>query len=294
MIEALALRFVIRTADADVRELNVDAETARIGSGPHCEIRLDPEDAAVEHVHVTVRAGAAYAESRDVQPRALLDGRPFTQGPLLPESVLGLGRVEVRVSVVARYEMHGMRRGPTVASRRALYVLSALGLPLLIALLAMHSNEHNAEWQLRPQALWSSREESTPCPQTEPAAATALAEKLRSQAETARERTPFSPEDGTQAVDLFARASACFTAGGQVAEAARLDVTGRELKRNMEQQFHVHQVRLERALVTQRYDLAKTEIRVLMSFSNHRAYEYFNWLSTLDRQIVVKFAGVPQ
>lgn len=290
MIEALALKFVIRNADAREHELSVDAEMARIGSGSHCEIRLEAEDAAVEHVCVKVRAGVVFAEALCMNPPALLNGSPFVEGRLLPESVLKLGRVELRVSVVERYLVTGKRRGPTPASRRMVYALCSIGIPLGIALMSMVPDSRPPNWEQPAQVLWATDQEIS-CPQNEPASASALADKLRAQAETARERAPFSPEDGTQAVDLFASAAACYSAAGASAEVEHVRSARADLKRTLEREFHVHQVRLERALVTQRFEQAKTEIRVLMSFANHRAPDYVNWLSTLDRQIVVKFTG---
>ena len=170
------------------------------------------------------------------------------------------------------------------------YALCSIGIPLGIALVSVVPSSQPPNWEQPVQVLWTTEQEVS-CPENEPASAAALADKLRAQAESARERAPFSPEDGTQAVDLFASAAACYSAAGASAEVERAHRARADLKKAVEREFHVHQVRLERALVTQRFDQAKIEIRVLLSFANHRAPDYVNWLSTLDRQIVVKFTG---
>lgn len=290
MIEALALQFTIRYPDGREQVLSVDAETARIGSGSHCEIRLEAEDAAVEHICVQVRAGVVLAQARCMNPPVLLNGSPLVEGRLLPDSVLRLGRLELRISAVERFHVAGARRGPTPASRRMIYALCGIGIPLGIVLIAAGPKSRAPDWSQRPQKLWVNEQKAS-CPQNDPAMASALAAKLRTQAETARERAPFSPEDGTQAVDLFANAAACYDTAEANEEASLARAAGNSLKQLMEREFHVHQVRLERALVAKRYDQAKTEIRLLMSFANHRVTDYFNWLSTLDRQLVVKFGA---
>ncbi|MGE5785171.1 MAG: hypothetical protein ACM3ZE_11300, partial [Myxococcales bacterium] len=225
-----------------------------------------------------------------MNPPVLLKGLPFVEGRLLPDSVLRLGRVELRVSAVERFQVAGGRRGPTPASRRMVYALCGMGIPLGIVLIAAVPKSKPPDWSQRPQKLWVDEQKAS-CPQQDSATASALATKLRVQAETARERAPFSPEDGTQAVDLFVSAAACYDTAGADDEASLARAAGANLRQVMEREFHVHQVRLERALVAKHYDQAKTEIRLLMSFANHRVTDYFNWLSTLDRQLAVKFAA---
>lgn len=289
MIETPALKFVIRNPDGTRRELSVDSDSARIGSGPHCEIRLAPEDAAVEQLEVRARSEGVFAEARSLNPPVLLNGVPFVQGRLLPESSMKLGRVELSVSLVERYGAPGARASERRRSR-AIHLLGAIGIPLGILFIALEPQAQPARWNIDPQPLWPKQEQVT-CPQTDMPSARALAEKEKTQGETARERAPFSPQDGVQAVEHLSRAAACYAAAHVDAEASRTRQAAEALKRVLEQQFHVHQVRLERALVTERYDEAKKEIRILLSFGGRRPDAFFEWLATLDRQLDLKFLG---
>ena len=86
------LEFRIRYADGRTEKLVVDSDRVLIGSGAHCEIRLPSAEAAVEHVLVTSSGGGITAQARALSPRPPSTALPFTQAPLLPESVLGVGR----------------------------------------------------------------------------------------------------------------------------------------------------------------------------------------------------------
>src|SRR4051794_36261511 len=92
-----SLKFVIRDAAGNQRELGVDSDVAQLGSGAHCEIRLPPEQAAPEQLRIEARAGGVFAEVRSLSPATLLNGVPFTQGRLLPESRLQIGNFQVSV-----------------------------------------------------------------------------------------------------------------------------------------------------------------------------------------------------
>jgi hypothetical protein len=110
-------------------------------------------------------------------------------------------------------------------------------------------------------------------------------------AETARERAPFSGNDGVVAVEAFERSAACFGSAERLDRAEYAKRDAERLKRAIQQDFHVHRVRLERALATKRYEEARTEVRLLLSYVGQRGGDYTSWLSSLDRQIELKFAG---
>lgn len=285
-MEALALKFTIQSANGG-HELCVDSESARVGSGSHCEIRLEPEHAAVEQLRVNVRAGGVFAEARTFEPPTLLNGAVFVQGRLLPDSVLKVGGVTIRVDVVERHALGGHRSGSAAASRRALYAIAGTGIPIAILLVGMGAGAASPSLDVPAQALWSGDEDFS-CPEKEPSLAAARAGELSAHAESGRERSAFAPEDGVAAVELYAQAAACYTlasVNGR-AQQARADETA--LRRELAARFHVHQVRLERALSTQRFEAAKLEVRTLLSFVHRRSDAYTDWLSMVDRQLVVK------
>jgi len=286
MLEASALKFTIQSSGR-TQELCVDSVSVRVGSGSHCEIRLEPEDASVEQLWVNARAGGVFAEARCLDPPILLNGSAFVQGRLLPDSVLKLGRVEISVDVVERHSLKGNRSGTTNASRRALYALAGVGIPLSILLLGLRTGTTRQDFDIPTQTLWSENE-SARCPDPDRSSAAARANDLSSQAESGRERTAFSPEDGVKAVELYAQAAACYALAGAGARADQASLEAKTLRHELSARFHVHQVRLERALSNQHYDRAKLEVRALLSFVRRRRDAYSDWLAALDRQIITK------
>lgn len=285
-MEALALKFTIQSPDR-VQELCVDSENARIGSGSHCEIRLDSQDAAVEQLWVSARTGGVFAEARSLKPPMLLNGSAFVQGRLLPDSLLKLGRVTISVDVVERHLLGSHRAGSTPASRRVLYVLAGIGVPLAIVLVGMGVNTSMPNFEVPAQSLFEG-EGGARCPESDRRAARARADELSVQAESGRERTAFSPDDGVRAVDLYSGAAACYALAGASPNASQASRDADALKHELSARFHVHQVRLERALSTGRYEQARLEVRTLLSFLKRRHDAYTEWLGALDRQLIAK------
>jgi hypothetical protein len=289
MIETPALEFVIATDKQLEQQLIVDSHVARVGSGAHCEVRLPPEDAAPEQLEIEARGADVFAVARALEPAIRLNEVPFVRGRLLPDSWLRLGRVRLRVRLIERHRAAAIRPGRRRA-RWLAYALGGVGIPLGILVAGQESSGEVPEWNLPPELLWSA-DEAAVCPERELDLRSALADKLRVQGESARERAPFSPDDGVAAVELLSRAAACYAAAGAAVRAERSRTAAADLKLELERQFHIHQVRLERALIDRRYDQAKWETRTLLSFTARRKSAYVDWLATLDRQIELKFAG---
>ncbi|HYO97620.1 MAG TPA: FHA domain-containing protein [Polyangiaceae bacterium] len=290
-LQSQILKFVIQGSDGQIRELVVDSDTALIGSGAHCEIRLSSDDAAVEQLRVEARSGGVFAEVRSLDPATLLNGAPFAQGRLLPDSLLRIGRTEISVSSGATEAaaQHAKKRQER-SGNPLIYAMGAIGCPFGFYMLFVTQPEASAlPRAVPPPALWA--EDASECRERETGAALVRGERARMQADSARERAPFRPEDGVLAVDLYARAAACLASANRPEEGAAARSAGESLRRKVASEFHVHQVRLERALATKRYDQARTELRVLLSFVGRRGGEYADWLSNLDRQIELKFSG---
>src|SRR5262245_19846063 len=91
------LKFSIEYPDGSKRELSVDADGVTVGSGAHCEIRLVGDEIPVEQLRVEARSGGVFAEARSMTPPALVHGVPFTQGRLLPNTLVQVGALRFRV-----------------------------------------------------------------------------------------------------------------------------------------------------------------------------------------------------
>ena len=288
-----ALKFVILDAAGNLRELAVDSDIAQLGSGAHCEIRLPPEQAAPEQLRIEARSGGVFAEVRSLTPPTLLNGLPFTQGRLLPESLLQIGDFQVSV-VPASSGIERRTKPESEASRsKVVYALAAVGFPLgFWVLLTTAPQTEVAVAAVPPPALFG--DAPSPCSENTPGTALSLAEADLERAESARERAPFDAEQGVNAVALYERAAACFGAAGQGDDAKRAGLAAEAVKRKMNQEFHLHQVRLDWAQATHHYEEARTEVRLLLSFVGHRGAEYAAFLSALDRQIELKGSGTKQ
>jgi hypothetical protein len=292
MTQGATLKFTILYPDTRVEELMVDADTALVGSGAHCEVRLPYEQAAVEQLRVEARNFRLFATSRSMDPPTLLNGVPFTEGRLLPGSALSCRGVQLRVELGGAAAIAASpRKQAQSASSSLIYALGIVGFPLgFYVLLTAQRPAAELPTAVEPPALWADGQQAA-CAERAADTAAALAEREQLRAEAARERSPFYPEEGLNAVALFDRASACFRGAGQVARAEQAAQAATELKRAAERDLHVHHVRLERALATKRYELARREVQILLAFVAKRGGDYAEWLAVLDRVIQLKFSG---
>jgi len=291
MNDIATLEISVRHANGTRQTLTVDSATALIGSGSHCEVRLPPEDAAVEQLRISSDAAGIFGQVRSLERSVTLNGVPFVEGRLLPGSVLCVGRVELTVAVIETLVARGQTKQKKDSSSSAIYALAILGFPLGFYLVLSHHDPDSAlPNEVQPPPLFAAAS-AMQCPETEHDAALAVATEERRRAETARERAPFSGQDAVNAVVAFRRSAACFALAESGPRASDSTLQADALERDVETEFHVHRVRLERALATKSYEEARTEVRLLLSYIGKRSGAYANWLSSLDRQIELKFSG---
>ena len=290
-MEVQSLEFVVLHADGSLQKLTVDADSARVGSGAHCEIRLPPEEAAVEQLAVEVRSGGVFAEARSLDPPTLLNGMPFAQGRLLPESVLRVGRLELSVrATTSEANASTLAKGKQERPSPLIYLLAAIGFPWgFYVLFTHHAVASSLPAAVPPPALFAAQAAICAEQDVEPARLRGQSELLQADAE--RERAPFRPEEGVAAVEGYARAAACLGLAGDDTGAVNATNAAERLKAKLNDEFHVHQVRLEHALATKAYERVRVEARALLAFVGRRGGEYASFLSNLDRQVELKFSG---
>jgi hypothetical protein len=138
-----------------------------------------------------------------------------------------------------------------------------------------------------PPPLWS-RAEGEACLRQDRVVAQAQAVSYLEQASGRRERSPFSPQDGVESVELYVKAASCFSHAQYNDEAGFAQGEAEHMRQTISRQFHVHQVRLERALAMNEYDSAQAEARILQAFVGPGGGEYTSWLSDLQRTIKLK------
>lgn len=281
------LRFTIEYPNATKRELSVDSDNVTVGSGAHCEIRLSGDDIPVEQLKVEARGGGVFAEARSMTPPALVNGIPFVQGRLLPTTVLHVGAIRLRVEYAEAGERPSVSRAKAKKTNPLIWVVAGVGFPLGFYLVfTLRPQESTLGAAPPPPPLWAQAEGES-CVHQDRAVAEAQAVSYLDQAVARRERSPFSPQDGIESVVLYAQAAACFSRAQNPADARFASGEAEHMRQASSRQFHVHQVRLERALAMKEYDAAQAEARILQAFVGSGGKEYSGWLSDLQRRMKV-------
>ncbi|HTJ80706.1 MAG TPA: hypothetical protein VL400_03250 [Polyangiaceae bacterium] len=286
------LSFRIQHLDGRVEEVVVDSDRVLVGSGAHCEIRLPPEAAAVEHVLVTLSGSSVGAEARVFEPPATVNGVPFAQAPLLADAVLGIGGVQIRVAVVEIGNQQNVIRKKNDKTSPMTYVLAAVAVPLSLFILLDDSGQESTSPMPDDRPALFEKVPDT-CPQAGAVEAKSLAMSKLRLAESKRERGPFHVEDAVAAVPLFAEASACFRQGGEPAAAKDAGDSADKLKKQLEEDYRARQVRLEHALGVKDLQSAQRETRMLLSMLDGRTGTYVTWLASVERRIELKL-GKPE
>jgi hypothetical protein len=285
-------------------EITVESDSATIGSGAHCEVRLTPEEAAVEHLFIQARQGAIFAQARTLSPPPTMNGLPFTHGRLLPESVVMVGHVGLSMSLLQISDEVEIGKRPVRKRNPRTYVLGAVGIPLGLFYIAnqYQSTDSHVAMPIGVPELFASAE--TNCPQSSKEPGLAFALDQRARADAKRERSPFAPEDGVAAVPFYERAAACFKIADRPGDEREAGLDAAVLRRKLTDDFRLNRLRLERALAIEDWPSARRQIRMLEAFlgrhgdassgSNKMPIEgetvrvaFHNWLSNVDRRIVL-------
>jgi len=291
MNEVSSLKLCLRHDDGSRQELTIDTGAALIGSGSHCEIRLPAQDAAVEQLFISLEGGGLFAQVRSLERPVTLNGVPFVEGRLLPDNLLRVGRVELTASLVESGVSQGRARAKQSQGSPTIYAMGVIGFPLgFYVLLSQGPTETTLPREVEPPPLFAAAA-SVHCPEAQGDAALAFGSEELARAETARERAPFSGQDAVSAVAGFQRAASCFSVAGSPEAERGAAIEAERLKNAVQTDFHVHRVRLERALATKAYEEARTEVRLLLSYVGRHSNAYSSWLLSLDRQIELKFSG---
>jgi hypothetical protein len=285
------LKFQIRHPNGQIEHLNVDGERVMIGAGAHCEIRLPVDQSALEAVLVQQTAAGVYAKALSFEPPPTLNNTPFSQAPVHAESVLGIGQMQIYVTM-SNEDAGGKQIVAKKASNTSPLTVILAALCALAAAYYVLSNDEQTEAQQPQQVpeLWDSA--AAQCPQSQPEQALARAHEVQQVAEARRERRPFHVQDGVAAVPLFEVASACYQRGADQARATETANAAAALKAEMSQDFRTHRVRLDHLLTIKDWVSARREVRVLLAYMDGKQGDYVVWLSNLDRQLKLKVGRV--
>ncbi|MET0342857.1 MAG: hypothetical protein ABW252_17760 [Polyangiales bacterium] len=266
-----------------VSVLDVQSDRARVGSGAHCDVRLAPDEGAIEQLAVEARDEEVHVRVLALQHPCLLNGAPFIEGRIPETATLELGGVLLRMKFVPG-AVKPEKRGGKASTPPALQALALVGLAVGFYFVLGNKGLDGSPLgtgMAEPPKLALGEEA---CSQSERPAAYALAEESLLAAEARRERAPFYARDGLSAVRLFLRAASCYERAGDGRAAGDARAAASELHARLSDELHVRHVRLERLLAEQRYADAKRESQIISEYVADPSAPYSQWLSAVVRE----------
>ncbi|WP_394836806.1 hypothetical protein LVJ94_07845 [Pendulispora rubella] len=273
------LKFRVRYADGRTEQFLVDAERALIGSAAHCEVRLPPESAALEHVEVVAQGGRVHITTRAAANAPTLNGTPFVTGIWPSGAVLAIHGVTLTVESV---DLGQKQRG-----RSPFWLLVPVPIVAVIASIIYSRVAASAELPI-PDAPGLFDAPVATCPTQAPELYGAFAaDKLRT-AQAKRERGPFSRRDAVESVSLFELAAACYRQAGSGEEEREASSGAVSQRKKVEEEYRVRRVRLEHAFRVGDPFGAKRELAILIPMTAHRRGPYVEWLASLDRYATIE------
>jgi hypothetical protein len=282
MFSTRALRIEVRRGD-QVSALEVQEEGALIGSGSHCDVRLAPDEAAVEQMYVEIVGDDVYARAKAINPPCRVNGAPFLEGKIAASAMIEIGVVAIRATVVGRKDGATAAKGESKSTTSP--AVQALGLVAIgLGLYAVLNNNRNQGITLaaiNPPGVRELTAES--CPQKEPQAARALAEQLRTEAAIKRERAPFYPGDALDGAPLYERAAGCFALAGDTEASDQAHRAARELQQQVADQVRLAHVRIERSLEQKNYESARRNAEFALALVPESDDKYGQWLLSVKR-----------
>jgi hypothetical protein len=280
------IRFEIRYPNGRKEVMTLETQRALIGSGAHCDIRLPVDQASAEAVAVEVVGDTVRVEAKSHYPPATINGALFTAVPLPPDVPVRIGAVSVFIAL--ERELGGAATTQKNASGVSAFtkVIALLGLAGA-AYMALDTDDAPAPpAPAQTPNLFVAAPAA--CPQTSPDQALSLANEKFDIAEGKRERSPFAPREGVQAVQLYELAGACFRQARDAARAADADTSARQLQEAITQDFRARRIRLEHLMAAKDYELAGSDAAVLSALTEGQQGPWVTWLADTSRTLKQK------
>ncbi|HEY2735527.1 MAG TPA: hypothetical protein VGI70_16135 [Polyangiales bacterium] len=286
-----ALRIEIHRG-SQLTVVDVQYDRALIGSGAHCDVRLGPDEAAVEQLMVEVVSDdEVYVRTRTVEPVCLLNGAPFLEGRLAPTSMLEIGGLAICVQRAARHEGHGGGRKNKSSTGPVVQAAGLIGVAIGLYVVLSHESLRGSALTRVVEPPLGAVIEKQACPQSDRDAARSLAEQAQREADSLRERAPFCPGDGMSAIAIYERAAGCYEVAGDGASARAADAAASELHAAVADEIHLSHVRLERFLTEKKFDEAARQAQLLSDLLPNKSEPYALWLSAVKREGEMRATG---
>jgi hypothetical protein len=278
------LRFQIQHANGRQEQITVEAERALIGSGGHCEIRLPIDQAAVEHVLIQVGAGGVFAQALNFEPSPTIGGVPFTQAPLPADVVLGVNQTQMLVSIAGDVVGAGGAR-PKAKTNPMVLIAGMVGASLVAY---MYLSDPGQQTRSEPQDFPKLWEQTAPTCEKSGQEAIAFATEKRVVADSKRERRMFHVKDGVDAVPLYETTAACYEKGGDKANADAMREISNSLRKELDDDYRTHRMRLQHAMQVNDMETARKEVRTLIEMTEGKESPYVTYLHVVERDLKQK------
>jgi hypothetical protein len=273
-------RFDIAHPEGRRETLLVDSERILVGSGAHCDVRLPAEHCAPEQLVMEVMGDTIKIEARVSEPKVSLDGDVITHAAVASGQVLTIGDLRVRIT---RESAPGVSQRRANEERRGVLVkvVGAIAAPVLAYFAFFAADASPSGPPATYPALWSDAPARCPVGADQ---ANAYAEEKHLVADGKRERHPFYLAQGVEAVSAYETAATCYRAAGDGDAADGVTAAAKELRTEIEADYRVRRLRLERALLRKDDEVAAKEVAALSDLTTAAQGPYVEWLAVMRRK----------
>lgn len=257
--------------------------TVLIGSGSHCDVRLLPDEAAERQLAIEPSGKSLRIRSLAREPRFTYQALGFDELVIDDEVRLECGELVLTIELRTLAGVSEDSRAGLLRTIRQTVLLAGLAVGFYFALQPPPSHS-SLRRSVTPPALFAEKTQVR-CPQQDRSAALALAEEQLVLAESKRERSPFRLHDGVLAVPLYEVAAACFAQAEVAGWSDEAAAAGSQLKQELANTLHTHQVRLDWFLGRKKLEAARTEVLLLRELMRGRSDAYSQWLAAVEREL---------
>ena len=176
----------------------------------------------------------------------------------------------------------------TAKAKPPVWLFAAI-LPVLgaVAAVVLANPARGAEPPIPEAPVLLAPKGATPCPSVSPEQKPTLAAERHRIGLAKRERSPFSPQDGLDAVTDFEVAMACWRESGQGGPAGEAEHDADALRAKLSEDYRIRRVKLEHAYRIRDASAIKRELVVLIPMTSRRRGPYSEWLASLERAVTI-------
>ncbi|HBQ15947.1 MAG: FHA domain-containing protein [Sandaracinaceae bacterium] len=270
--------------DGTLERQRIEGEQVTVGRSPAAGIPIpDARDLEPEHLMLAPRAdGCWVAVAQGAGTPVFAGGQPFQHGMLGWGAELQVGNLKLRVTDQLPKE----KKDPDDKQVSAPILIAFFIIIPLVGWLLLAEDDPGID--MTPAAPPPTLFDETVTCASQGGPARHRADRDAEAAIAKAERYPFNSQDGVDAVRLYLRAQACYTAINAPTEAAVMGREAATMQRRIDEDYRHHRLRLERSLEQGRLPDSLLEARALIELLRHREGDpYLTWLRQLARQLQI-------